>query len=176
MFLNFFFIDFFWFTFYIFIFFILFFFYVFLISFFYFFLMKIRDIIFLSIAFSIVYFSHLFVVWTIECLYLNKMHVLDYFIPLIIIIIIGGLPFIFYFINETIYCISYLIMTIYSGYFLYIFLISLLIRFIHIFMKFTPWFGLLILFLIPRNNINIWFNKCILYSKSRICKFKISIL
>ena len=149
MFLNFFFIDFFWFTFYIFIFFILFFFYVFLISFFYFFLMKIRDIIFLSIAFSIVYFSHLFVVWTIECLYLNKMHVLDYFIPLIIIIIIGGLPFIFYFINEAIYCISYLIMTIYSGYFLYIFLISLLIRFIHIFMKFTPWFGLLILFLIP---------------------------
>ena len=111
--------------------------------------MRLNQILIPLIFFLICYFSHLFVVWTIESMYLNKMDVLDYFIPLIIIIVIPGVTFTLFYINEHIYCISYLIMSIYSGYFLYVFLISLFVRLLNVFMKFTPWFGLLLLFLIP---------------------------
>ena len=111
--------------------------------------MRLKQIFFPLFFFLICYFTHLFVVWTIESMYLNKMDVLDYFIPLIIIIVIPGVTFSLFYINEHIYCISYLIMSIYSGYFLYVFLISLFIRLLNVFLKFTPWFGLLLLFLIP---------------------------
>ena len=62
--------------------------------------MRLKQIFFPLFFFLICYFTHLFVVWTIESMYLNKMDVLDYFIPLIIIIVIPGVTFSLFYINE----------------------------------------------------------------------------
>jgi len=107
-----------------------------------------KNSIILGILFLIiVYLANLFIFITFYKIINVKTNFWEFFFPLFLTLFFPLITYIFFLFNEQIYCICYLISTIYLGYLLYTFLIAIPIRFLDSFINFRPLIGLILLFL-----------------------------
>ena len=101
------------------------------------------------IVLSLLYSSQLFVVWTNQCIFDNKMTLIPYLIPLFL-----SLGFFLLFVissklSDAIFAFVCKILGLYFGYVIYIFQISLIIRILIIFANIPQLVNALLLYLIP---------------------------
>ena len=98
---------------------------------------------------SILYFSHLFVIYTINYVFGYEMTRISYLIPLFIISFFGIIVFAGKLISDYFYSLMYTVMGIYLGYFLYIFQTSVVMNILMSIFSIKKNFAIYLLFGVP---------------------------
>ena len=103
----------------------------------------------IPIFLSIVYFSQLFVVYTISCVFEYNMTNISYLIPLFIMLFFVIIVYTGKLISDYLYSLLYIFMGFYAGYLVYIFQVSIIIRILILIFKIEKTYTAILLFITP---------------------------
>ena len=104
---------------------------------------------FTLVLFLALYFTQLLVVSTNQYIFKDEMTQFCYLLPLIVIIFIAVLLISSSIISDSFFCIVYLSMSLYMGFLLYAFQMSILLRLINFFLPLSLLINFIIQYIIP---------------------------